>query len=257
MKKLALVLMLLPLPAYAETIAPSSPVGIEADALGFHQDDKQYRALGNAVVEQNGVKIMADSLTANYTAGPDGKTLFTTVLAEGHVHMISGKGEVFGDRGIYDVTKEVAVLKGSDLRLVMGEDTVTAKDSLEFWQKQQLAVARGNAVALRGDNRVQADTLTAKLGENAQKDMEVQRVGAEGNVVITTPDEIARGNRGLYDVRRQLATIDGNVRITRGQNQLNGQRAEINMATGVSRLLAGKGQRVRGLIVPKDAPEIK
>ena len=41
----------------------------------------------------------------------------------------------------------------------------------------------------------------------------------------------------------------GNVRITRGKNQLNGACAEINLKTGNSRLI-GDGRRVKGLITP-------
>lgn len=258
MRKLWLTLfVLMAAPALAAEPGQGVPVTINADSLELHQDDKTYIARGNAEVEQNGVIIRADLLTAHYVEGAQGKTTFTQVFATGNVHITSGKGEIFGERGVYDVTREVAVLKGNNLRLVANTDTVTARDSLEYWQKQNLAVARGNAVAIRGDNRITSDLLTALLGENAQKQMEVKRVGAEGNVVITTPTEIAQGNTGTYDVAGQKALLNGNVRITRGQNQLNGNRAEVNMATGVSRLLAVPGQRVRALVVPQDAPQVK
>ena len=50
--------------------------------------------------------------------------------------------------------------------------------------------------------------------------------------------------------------MNGSVKITRGQTQLNGDRAEVNLNTGVSRLLTMvKGQkksneRVRGIFMP-------
>lgn len=256
MKKLALFLTLLAAPALAAG-EQAAPVAINADSLEFHQDSKTYIARGSAEVEQNGVTVRADLLTAHYVEGEGGKTSFTQVEAEGNVHITTSKGEVFGERGVYDVVREVAVLKGNNLRLVAGTDTLTARDSLEFWQKQNLAVARGNAVAVREGNRITADLLTALLDKNPQGQMVVRRVGAEGSVMITTPSEIAQGNTGTYDVARQMARLDGNVRITRGQNQLNGNRAEVNMATGVSRLLSAPGQRVRALVVPKDAPVVQ
>jgi lipopolysaccharide export system protein LptA len=49
-----------------------------------------------------------------------------------------------------------------------------------------------------------------------------------------------------------IARLAGKVRITRGQNQLNGTEAEVNMKTGISRLLAGTGERVKGLVIPND-----
>ena len=53
-----------------------------------------------------------------------------------------------------------------------------------------------------------------------------------------------------------LATLSGNVKITRGENQLNGAVAEVNLNTGISRLLSNRGaqngSRVRGLFTPKN-----
>jgi lipopolysaccharide export system protein LptA len=50
-----------------------------------------------------------------------------------------------------------------------------------------------------------------------------------------------------------IARLAGRVRITRGDNQLDGSEAEVNMKTGIARLLAGTGQRVQGLVIPNDA----
>ena len=263
MKKLFLALFVfMAAPALAEEQssvlgASGAPVAIDADSLEFNQTARSYTARGNAVVEQGGVTIKADVLTAHYIEVPGGGNSFTEVHAEGNVRIVSGTGEVFGQRGVYDVARQVAVLKGDNLRLVMGADVVTARDTLEFWQKENLAVARGNAVAVQGENRVEADLLTALIGENAEKQRQVKRMSADGNVRITTPAEIVRGNTGTYDAVRNLAVLTGNVRITRGENQLNGNRAEVNMATGVSRLLSAPGQRVRALIVPDDAPKVQ
>jgi lipopolysaccharide export system protein LptA len=49
-----------------------------------------------------------------------------------------------------------------------------------------------------------------------------------------------------------MARIGGNVRVTRGQNQLNGAEADVNMKTGITTLVAQKAGRVHGLVVPND-----
>jgi lipopolysaccharide export system protein LptA len=43
------------------------------------------------------------------------------------------------------------------------------------------------------------------------------------------------------------------VRVTRGDNQVDGSEAEVNMKTGIARLLSGGGDRVHGLVIPNDA----
>ena len=90
------------------------------------------------------------------------------------------------------------------------------------------------------------------FGNGPQGENRIERVDAIGNVVITTPEEVVRGDEGVYDVLREVATLDGGVRVTRGENQLNGERAEVNLKTGVSRMLPGKksGGRVKGLFTP-------
>jgi lipopolysaccharide export system protein LptA len=42
----------------------------------------------------------------------------------------------------------------------------------------------------------------------------------------------------------------GNVHITRGENQLNGAAAIVNMKTGLATLTQVPGERVKGLVVP-------
>jgi lipopolysaccharide export system protein LptA len=50
-----------------------------------------------------------------------------------------------------------------------------------------------------------------------------------------------------------IARIMGNVHITRGQNQLNGRAAIVNMHTGLATMTEDPGNRVQGLIVPNDS----
>ena len=55
-----------------------------------------------------------------------------------------------------------------------------------------------------------------------------------------------------------MIILKGGVKITRGPDQLNGDKAEINLNSGVSRLLSGGGKKVRGLFGPKKLrPKLK
>ena len=61
---------------------------------------------------------------------------------------------------------------------------------------------------------------------------------------------VVRGDRGVYSAQTGMARLLGDVRITRGDNQINGREAIVNMRTGVARLVSSPGARVQGLIVP-------
>jgi lipopolysaccharide export system protein LptA len=80
----------------------------------------------------------------------------------------------------------------------------------------------------------------------------LEKVEAFGHVVVRTVTDTVTGDRGVYVPDTGIAHVLGNVRITRGQNQLNGSAAVVDQKTGISRLLASDGGRVQGLMVPND-----
>jgi lipopolysaccharide export system protein LptA len=86
----------------------------------------------------------------------------------------------------------------------------------------------------------------------------LQRVEAFGNVSVRTPTDTVTGDRGVYVPDTGMARVVGNVHITRGQNQLNGAEANVNMKTGIATLISQrasgsqKASRVHGLVVPND-----
>ena len=102
---------------------------------------------------------------------------------------------------------------------------------------------------------------TANFAENAEGDLEVRRIDAIGDVEIMTAKEYARGEQGVYHVDRELATLEGDVKITQGENQMDGNYAEVDMATGISRLLGAKPgsndapKQVKALVLPRAAKE--
>ena len=249
-------------PAMAQGIGADTgkglPIAVDADqAIEWHQEQKAYVARGNAVAKRGEVTISGDTLVAYYRDVPTGGTEIFRLAADGKVHIFTPAQNVYGERAVYDVDKKVAVVTGSNLKLVTPTDVVTARDSLEYWESQNLAVARGDAIAIRAQNRVNADILVGLFAEAPGGALEMTRIDAQGNVVITTPSDVARGQQGVYNLKTNIATLTGDVRLTRGDNHLNGQTAEVNMNTGISRLLSTgdrTGGRVRGLFVPGQAP---
>jgi lipopolysaccharide export system protein LptA len=215
---------------------------------------------------------------ADAAEGPSGGNEIWRLEAEGNVRISTATDTAVGDRAVYDMDQGVMVLTGGNLKLTTPNDVLTARDSLEYWPTKRMSVARGAAVVVTNDNRrIAADTLVGYFLEQgaapaappppppprpangaapaANRQVpgagsQLDRVEAFGNVEIRTPTEVVRGDRGVYSAVTGLARILGGVRITRGDNQLNGQESIVNMRTGVARLVATPGQRVQGLIIP-------
>lgn len=238
-----------------------SPLEINADeGIEWRRDEQKYIARGNARAARGEIEVYADILTAHYRPGATGDTEIYQIDAQGNVRIVTPNERVYGDLARYNVDRALMILWGENLRLETDTDTLTAEDSLEYWEERQIAVARGNATATREDRQMRADLMTAYFKENAEGDLDIDYVDATGNVEIATAAEFARGDRARYYVQRQFATLEGTVKITRGENQLNGGYAEVNLETGVSKLLgappgAGGDTRVRGLLVPRRKPE--
>ncbi len=267
LRRLALVVAMIGLlPAAASGPAQSQgatfgesdePLEIFADdGIEWRREEKLYIAKGNAEARQGELTLYADVLRARYTGEGDSGDI-TQVEASGNVRIISPDAKVFGQHGVYDIPRDVMRLTGKNLKLESGEDIVTANESLEYSPKIRKAVARGNAQVERFDpdkgtsNIVRADVLTATFAADG-KTLEV--VNAYDNVEVLTPCEYIAADTAEYLVTQQLATMNGNVRITRGQNQLNGSEAEVNLETGISTLKGGGG-RVSGLLVPESRSE--
>ncbi len=235
------------------------PIEITAnDGIEWWQSKQLYIARGNAKANRGEVDLFGDELTAHYRTDTAGSREIWRLDALGNVRIVSPTEQAYGDKGVYDVDKGIFVLTGK-VRLDTPEEKVTAKDSLEYWANKNMAVARGDALAIRADRRLRGEVLVAHFhAPDSQGKRKLRRIEAYTNVHVSTPTEIVRGDRGVYDVKSGIATIVGSVKITRGNDQMNGEYAEVDMNTGVSRLLSGpKGStgRVKALVRPSKSKE--
>jgi lipopolysaccharide export system protein LptA len=273
-------------------LSHGGPIDITArDGIEWRQNEQQVIARGDARAIRGGVTVTADRLTAWYrkkggaaTTEPSSATPVAGLAgdpstegnevyrlqADGRVHIFTATDQAQGDRATYDLDQSVLVMTGKNLKLTTPNDTITSRDDLEYWPQKHMAVARGDAVVVTKDaKRIAADTLVAYTTDNpppAQASHttakpsddplgssgKLQRVEAFGHVSVRTLTDTVTGDRGVYVPDTGMARLGGNVRITRGQNQLNGAEADVNMKTGIATLAAQTSGRVHGLVVPND-----
>jgi lipopolysaccharide export system protein LptA len=183
--------------------------------------------------------------------------------ADGHVRIATETQTIYGDHAVYDLDRALLVVTGKHLKLETPRDTVTARDDFEWYDDKQLAVARGDAVAVREGKRVAGDVLTAEVEKDKTGASHISRIDAQGNVLVSSADQIARGDAGVYNVDTGIATLTGRVTITRGDNELRGQYGVVDLNNNVSRLLsappsakltAGGPTRVAGMLIPREKP---
>ena len=236
----------------------ATPLEVTADnGIEWRQEDKTFIASGNAVATRGDVAVHSNLLRAHYRDTTNGRTEIWRLDAEGSVTITAPNQKATGDLGVFDVDNGVVVLSGDDVRYITPDSIIRADTQLEYWTDKQVAVARGNATTTRDDKTLRADVLVAHFQKGKDGKSRVERVEAFDNVRIVSAGETVSSQRAVYNLKSGIAVLTGDVSITRGETQLNGCRAEVNIDSGVSRLLAcsggSAGGRVRGLISPNDS----
>jgi lipopolysaccharide export system protein LptA len=151
-----------------------------------------------------------------------------------------------------------------------GEQPVNIEaDRLDVQEQQQTATFSGNVVVVQGTSKLQTNKLTIfyeKSGGNqpAQPAPEgdvvtgrqIKRLEAEGNVIVTSGEQRASGNRGVFNMATNKAQLLGNVVVTQGLNVLKGDILHVDLTTQTSRVEStNNGGRVQGVFGSKPKPQ--
>jgi lipopolysaccharide export system protein LptA len=290
-------------------VSEDRPIEVSADhGIEWQQDAQVYIARGNAMAKRGTTEVHADTLTAHYRpikgtgtkaseskgSGAEetgGETEVYRLDADGHVTIKGERQTVVGDQAVYDVDQQIGIVTGKALKMTTATDVVTARDSLEWYDQKQIAVARGDAVAVRDTKVIRADVLTAHmtkdkspptagkpdkavpaaaqtkprnaatpLGDN-DEGSKISRVDAQGHVLVSTETDVGRGDYGVYNAESGIATLLGNVTVTRGPNTVKGEYAVMDLNNNISRMMAAPATpgatatRVEGLFVRQDQPK--
>jgi lipopolysaccharide export system protein LptA len=300
-------------------VSEDRPIEVSADhGIEWQQDAQVYIARGNAMAKRGTTEVHADTLTAHYRpikgtgskaseskaseskaseskgSGAEetgGETEIYRLDADGHVTIKGERQTVVGDQAVYDVDQQIGIVTGKALKMTTATDVVTARDSLEWYDQKQIAVARGDAVAVRDTKVIRADVLTAHMTKDKSpptagkpdkavpaaaqtkprnaatplgdtgEGSKISRVDAQGHVLVSTETDVGRGDYGVYNAESGIATLLGNVTVTRGSNTVRGEYAVMDLNNNVSRMMAapaGAGAaatRVEGLFVRQDQPK--
>lgn len=138
-------------------------------------------------------------------------------------------------------------------------------DALEVIDARNVAIYIGHVDIIQDDARLQADRIEVQFGKAASNASggalnaswgEIEKITATGNVFYTTPGEVARASRGIYDVISDTITLSGDVVVTQDGNIIRAQNLVIKVSTGEASFEAGtKGRRskdrVRSVFFPR------
>ncbi len=163
--------------------------------------------------------------------------------------------------GNVDAVQGDMVLSADRLRVFYNGDGPTAAPAKGDGQSAASAKGDGQSDAsAKGDGQNAAPAKGD--GQSAAGNGSIRRIEAEGNVFLSSPSQTAQGERGVYDVASDQVTLNGSVVLTQGDDVIRGDRLEVDLTSGHSRVLAAAPpasdgappKRVRALFVPRTAP---
>jgi lipopolysaccharide export system protein LptA len=136
---------------------------------------------------------------------------------------------------------------------------------LEVRDKDKIATFLGDVHVTQGDTNMTCQTLVVYYEQSAATgtapttlttqaggQQQVRRLLAQGGVVVNRKEQTATGHEGVFDMKTNTVTLEGDVVVTQCQNVVHGDRLIVDLTTGVSHMEAGKSShgRVEGLFLP-------
>jgi lipopolysaccharide export system protein LptA len=146
-----------------------------------------------------------------------------------------------------------------------GKPVDVNSDSLEVYQNEQKAIFVGNVVAVQGDSTLKTPRLVvyyentnaaganggsssdagkpeaapAKTSTAPSSQSSIKRLEASGGVVVTSQDQKATGDNGVFDMATNTAVLTGNVVMTQGANVVRGKELHVDLKTGLAKVSGG------------------
>ena len=243
--KIAFLFMLGLLMAAQATKSYADDMVVNAeDSLEWNQKEAFYHATGNAEALQGKHEIRAESLKAFYDPQNVERTI-TRIIADGNVSFADENHSGRGRKLDYNAINLTYLLNGPDAVISGPDGSGTAEQTIIFKRAEQMVELVKNAeIQLKDGRHLSGQEIIIYL-DDAEN---ISRITASGNVTIIQPNgSSVNANEADYNRAADSALLTGNVVVKDGKTELAGGRAEVDFATGVSKMLSDKsGGRVSG-----------
>ena len=137
-----------------------------------------------------------------------------------------------------------------DVQVVQGDTTIKCDTLVVFYGAGGPGAGPpASAITHSARSREGAAQQGPAVPQGAQ---DIRRIEARGSVTVISKDQSASGDLGVYDVKKKIITLTGNVVVTQGKNVLHGDRVTVDTTTGNAHIKSAVNSpnRVRALIQP-------
>ncbi|MDQ0347640.1 LptA/OstA family protein [Ancylobacter vacuolatus] len=128
-----------------------------------------------------------------------------------------------------------------------GDTTMRCKELVVFYDGKEAGGKEAGGKEAGGKEAAapSSDALAAGSPINSSA---IRRLEINGSVVVTTKEQTATGDQGVFETKANTITLTGNpVVLTSGPNVIRGKKLTVDLTSGLSRF---DGGRIESLIVP-------
>ncbi len=239
MSMLGLVLVALSANAHADDMVVNAE-----NSLEWNQKEAFYHAIGNAAALQGKQEIKAESLKAFYDPQTVERTI-TRIIADGNASFADESHNGSGKKLDYDAASETYLLNGPGAVISGPDGSGAAEKTIIFKRASQIVeLVKDAKIKLKDGRHLSGQEIIIYLDEADN----ILRISAAGNVTIIQADgSTATASKADYNRATDSALLTGNVMVKDRETELAGDRAEVDFATGISKMLSDKsGGRVSG-----------
>lgn len=148
----------------------------------------------------------------------------------------------------------------SGLKLSGDQPIQIESDKLEVRETESLAEFTGNVTVTQGPTVLKSGRMIvfyAKDGGSAATGSStIERLEVDGKVYVKSDDQVATGDKGVFDMKSEVLTLTGNeVVLSQNKNVLVGCKLVVQMKTGKAQVDGcAKGQSGSGRVMMSITP---
>lgn len=229
--------------------------GMTAKTEEIYYDSHESRAFGNKPIIADGkfghLKAEAfEYLTDQAMIRFKGKTDIVTDAAQ-----FGNKIDIKADKKVeFFRSQQKLVATGNAVMtrtgLKVNGDVLTAVFAKDSNGKNAISdfYGDGKVVVDNGKNKVSADHLKAFFKKSGAKNSAIDRIEMTGNVKTKNAEGEVYAQKGIYYPDSGEVKLFDEVVIVKDGNRMQGETAETNLNTGVSKMGAGTKKRISGVI---------
>lgn len=146
----------------------------------------------------------------------------------------------------------LAVTTGSSAQNASSGEVDIEAGEMEILETDKRAIFRGDVVAKRPGDTIRCQEMIVNYIDVKQSDgssnTEVDTLDCKSAVTITTATQTITGDLAVFQLRRNLLDVTGNVKVVQGKTVLRGPRLTVDLKSKRTKMTGG---RVKGKFVPK------